>query len=345
MTRFALIDLSNLYHRARYGSMVPSEMRVGMALLILFRSLRKLHRELQVDHMVFAADRGQSWRATLYPGYKARRRLERLSASPQVQEEQAAFFTAFDQLVDYLATATRCTVMAAPRMEGDDFIARWITRFPQDDHIIVSSDSDFVQLLAPQVRLFDPITQRTLSNTGILNEHGETLQFSVSPKNGKIKVGVIDPGFVAEPEWWRKALFIKLIRGDASDSVFAAFPGVRFEGRKCSIRAAWDDRGEQGYDWNNLMCQTWDKLLETGVHSVRVIDEYRRNELLIDLTKQPTDVMRTLDTVIDTSITRPLVKQVGIHFLRFCHAQDVPALIKEAADHVMYLNAPYPAAK
>jgi len=47
---------------------------------------------------------------------------------------------------------------------------------------------------------------------------------------------------------WRKALFIKLMRGDASDSVFSAFPGVRYEGKKISICAAWEDRIEQGYD-------------------------------------------------------------------------------------------------
>jgi len=340
---FGLIDLSNLFHRARYGAMVTSDTQVGMTLLVLFRSLRKLHRELQVDHMVFAIDRGPSWRTDIYPNYKARRRLERLTASARNPEEQAAFFAAFDQLVDYLSTATRCTVLAAPGMEGDDFIARWIIRHPDHDHIIVSSDADFVQLLAPHVRLFDAVQQRMLSISGITNEHGETVQFQVSPKDGRIKVGAIDPMFVPEPDWWRKALFIKLIRGDTSDSVFSAFPGVRFDGRKHSIRAAWEDRLEQGYDWNNLMCQTWDKLLETGdVQSVRVIDEYRINERLIDLCKQPDEVLRTLDTTIDSVSLQPVVRQVGMHFLRFCAAHDVPALVKEAGDHVMYLNAPLP---
>src|SRR5690242_18646192 len=106
--RFALVDLSNLFHRARYGAMAQPEEQAGMALLILFRCLRKLYRDLQVEHIVFATDRG-SWRESIYPNYKSRRKLERLTLSPRQQAEQKAFFTAFDALVRFLAGQTRCT--------------------------------------------------------------------------------------------------------------------------------------------------------------------------------------------------------------------------------------------
>jgi hypothetical protein len=346
MSTFAIVDLSNLFQIARHAANTDPETKVGMAILIVFRSLRKMYRESEIDHFVFAVDHG-SWRYQAYPAYKSRRKLARLSASPADQEENTLFTDALTQLVTYFNESTRCTVLEAEGIEGDDFIARWIARHPQDDHIIISGDSDFVQLISPNVCIYDAINQRNILRDGITNDRGR-LAFSVSPKDGKIKVGKTDPNFIPELEWWRKALFIKLIRGDTGDSVFSAYPGVRYEGKKCSIRAAWDDRKEQGYDWNNLMFQTWNKLLgsdEVGnplTETVRVIDEYKINQSLIDLTMQPPDVVATMDRVIDAAITQPLPVAVGIHFLRLCATHDQPALAKEANDHVNYLNASYP---
>jgi 5'-3' exonuclease len=311
-------------------------------MLIIFRSLRKLYRDLRVDHMVFAVDRG-SWRETIYPAYKARRKLHRMTATPREQEEEEYFFGVFDAFLSYLSSRTRCTILAASEIEADDFIARWIVRRPDDEHVIVSGDSDFVQLIGPNVRLYDAMFQRMMTVDGVFDEQDRRLTFSVSPKDGKIKVGQVDTEFVPEPEWWRKALFLKLVRGDVSDSIFAAYPGVRYEGKKISIRAAWDDRTEQGYDWNNLMFQTWDKLLESGeVERVRVIDQFHINEQIIDLTQQPIHIVERMDVAIDTALAAPLVRDVGISFLRFCTEHDLPVLVKEATEHVSYLNAPCP---
>jgi hypothetical protein len=306
-----------------------------------------MYRETKIDHFVFAIDHG-SWRSTVYPAYKSRRKLDRLSAPPAKQAENAQFAETLDQLVTYLDQETRCTVLDAQRVEGDDFIARWIDRHPNDRHLIISGDSDFVQLISPSVSIFDASNQRHISIDEIVDEHGKRHVFTVSPKDGKIKIGVTDPAFIAEQEWWRKALFIKLMRGDASDSVFSAYPGVRYEGKKCSIRAAWDDRREQSYDWNNMMFQTWKKLIgsdasgEPITETVRVIDEYRINQSLIDLTMQPVDILTTMDQTIAAAIAQPLPAAVGIGFLRFCTVHDQPSLAKEANDHVTYLNAAYP---
>jgi hypothetical protein len=352
MSVFAVVDLSNLFHRARHnGTMVDSETKIALAVHIVFRSLRKMRRDFAVDHIVFAVDQG-SWRYRHYPGYKARRKLHRMAATVAEQEENALFFAALDDLSNYLRDQTRCTVLHAEEIEGDDFIARWIQRHPHDQHIIISGDSDFVQLIAPNVRIYDAINQRIIAHTGITDEKGRAMAFSVNPKDGKLKTGAPSNDFIPEEEWWRKALFIKLIRGDAGDSVFAAYPGVRYEGKKFSIRSAWDDRKERGYDWNNLMYQSWDKLTgideETGertVKSVRVVDEFRINESVIDLTQQPASIVQKMDDSIDAAIAHRPSIHVGIGFLRFCTTHDLPALAKEADDHLVYLNASYPIMK
>jgi 5'-3' exonuclease len=348
MSTFAVVDLSNCFHRARHGSMTDAETKLGLALLIVFRSLRKMHRDCKVDHIVFCVDSG-SWRYDAYPGYKARRRLMRETAKPAEQAENAVFFEALNKFTEYLASFTRCTVLRAEHVEGDDFVARWIARHPDDQHIIMSGDSDFVQLIAPNVRIYDAINQRMIGIDAIIDEKGRKLAFTVSPKDGKIKVGKPDPQFVPEDEWWRKALFIKLLRGDSSDSVFSAYPGVRYEGKKCSIKAAWEDRLARGYDWNNLMFQSWTKLVgatSTGeplTVEVRVHDEYLTNERIIDLTMQPAAVIARMDQAIDMTLAKPCPSaKVGFGFLQFCNQYDQPVLAKEANDHVAYLNAGYP---
>lgn len=338
--RFGVVDLSNLFYRARHGVVADAETKVALAQHVLFRGLRKLHRQLNLDHIVFAVDQG-SWRHAVYPAYKSRRRLEQTSE----QEENRLFSNMLRDLIHYLAEQTRCTVLQANDIEGDDFIARWIARHPADDHVIISNDSDYVQLLAPNVRMFDAINNRLIAVEAVIDESGRKLSFIVSPKDGKLRVGPPDETFDPEPLWWRKALFIKLIRGDSTDSIFGAYPGVRYEGKKCSIRAAWEDT-DQGYDWNNLMCQTWSKLIEIRdgqrvTREVRVLDEYRNNESLIDLTKQPDWVVRRMDDVIDGVCRRSPVANVGIHFIRFCTKRDLPELVKEANDHVVYLNGGY----
>ena len=347
MVCYAVIDLSNLFYRSRFGARGDAEMKVAMALQILFRTLRKIHRELAVDHMVFAADQG-SWRYSVYPNYKSRRRREQFNAAPAEKDENRLFSDALASLIAFLRDGTRCTVLCSDSIEGDDFVAGWIGRHPDDSHIIVSGDSDFVQLLAPNVRIYDAINQRIIDIWQIVDGEQRKLQFSVDPKNGKIKVGDPAPDFVAEDDWWHKALFVKIVRGDLTNSIFSAFPKVRYDGKKTGISAAWEDRRSQGYDWNNFMFQTWDRLVGTAkdgtvlTESVRVIDAFRLNETLIDLYKQPDWIKSQMNVVIDQAIACDLPKQIGVYFLRFCQKYDLPSLAKEANDHMRYLNSGYP---
>ena len=184
----------------------------------------------------------------------------------------------------------------------------------------------------------------------VTNDKGEKMEFSVKPQEGKIKVGVVNPNFVPEKDWWKKALFVKLVRGDSGDGIFSAYPGVRFVGseKREGISEAWEDRFDKGYHWNNFFQQEWDKLVgitedgEKIVRKVKVADEFKMNTLLIDLAAQPQHIKTTMDKAIEVATMKPTVNGVGLHFLKFCGENDLPALAKEAADHAIYLNAGYP---
>jgi hypothetical protein len=113
--------------------------------------------------------------------------------------------------------------------------------------------------------------------------------------------------FEKDKDFAKRALFIKCVRGDMGDGIFSAYPGVRYEGssKKVGIIDAWNDRETKGYHWNNFMLQRWDKLNPDGsTEDVRVLDEYERNVMLIDLTAQPRSHQDLLDRVIVEAIQK-----------------------------------------
>lgn len=405
MTRYAIIDVANMFYRARHVVQGDAFTKAGMALAIMFKSLRKVHREMKADHMVFCVE-GKSWRFDSYPQYKASRKLARAVMSDREKEEDEIFNHALEDFVTYINEKTRCTVLQSQGVEGDDFVARWVQLHPNDHHIIVSGDSDFVQLLADNVTIYNGVDDRTFTTKGVYDAMGNSMVFNVKSDSGKIRVSgtfdeckkkhdkeekerekkhiagekdrqklwdnaekarnLDDPThairpFVAvpfeyqeftfepEPEWWRKALFVKLIRGDTGDGIFSAFPGVRYNGssKKVGICEAWEDRNGQGFNWNNFMLQSWEKLISVDAdgnkvtQTVRVMDEFSINEGLIDLTKQPDRIKDLMDTVIVQAVQKEPVGNVGIHFLKFCHKHELPSISRDADSHAAYLNAGY----
>lgn len=350
MTTYAVVDLSNLFHKSRHVTSGEPELKVGMAMHIIFRSLRKIHRDFNIDHMVFCVDSG-SWRYDIYPAYKSKRKLARLEATPSEQKESELFFFAMNELTDYLDKKTKTTVLRSYGVEADDFVSRWIYNHPNDQHIIVSGDSDFIQLLSSNVKIYDGISDRLISQDSVIDwAKKEKHEFHPDSGSGKLKVGEVNENFVPETDWWKKALFIKLIRGDVGDGIFSANPGVRYKGssKRIGIEEAWEDRHEKGFHWNNFFLQTWSKL--DGVDAdgqnitklVKVLDEYKINEKLIDLTKQPEDIKLNMDKTISEATSKIVVDNtVGFNFIKFCKKFDLPNVMNEANAYVEYLSAPY----
>ena len=348
--KYVLVDLSNLYARCRYvikGETDP-DTKAAIAISLVFHSLRKLNRLFEIDHIVFAVDSG-SWRHAIYPHYKAKRKFDRLEKSPEEQEEDRIFFEHLNKLIEFFDKKTKCSVLKERNIEGDDFIARFIQTHLEDEHIIVSGDSDFIQLLSSSVKIYDGINDRLITTEGVFDSKSNMLEFKIESASGKIKVLKPNPDFVVEQEWWRKALFIKLIRGDSGDGVFSAYPGISFKGtsKRIGIEQAWEDRFQKEFHWNNFFLQEWKKSVfengEISKQNVRVIDEYKINETLIDLTQQPEEIKLLMDDVINTSKQKAILsRNIGFDFAKFCQSNDLPGLLEESADHVKYLNRGYP---
>ena len=241
--KYVLIDTANLFFRARHVAFRASDEweKVGYALHITLSAVNKVVTKFGADHVVFALE-GRSWRKDVYAPYKRNRSDARAAQTEKEQAEDKLFWETFDHLTKYLAESTNCSVVRNENAEADDIIARWIALHPQD--LIISSDTDFVQLLAENVDQYNGITDELLTVRGIFDAKGRP----VIDKKTKL------PKTIPNPEW---LLFEKCMRGDSSDNVFSAYPGVRVKGtkNKVGLTEAFEDRARQGYAWNNLMLQ------------------------------------------------------------------------------------------
>jgi len=133
-------------------------------------------------------------------------------------------------------------------------------------------------------------------------------------------------------------LFEKCMRGDTSDNVFSAYPGVRTKGtkNKVGLTEAFEDRKAKGFAWNNLMLQRW---VDHNGQEHRVLEDYQRNVQLCDLTAQPEDVKVKIRETIEANAKPKTVDQVGIRMLKFCNAWDM----KKIADNIQQYAEPFQA--
>jgi hypothetical protein len=186
--------------------------------------------------------------------------------------------------------------------------------------VIISSDSDFQQLISENVILYNGIASLLYTHEGIYDKDGN---LAINKQGKQLPI--------PNPEW---ILFEKCIRGDDSDNVMSAFPGVR----KTKLEAAYDDRHNRGYAWNNLMLSKWVDH-ENVEHRVR--DDYERNKMLIDLTRQPPDLIDKFDRCIIDEVNQVAKKQVGLALMRFCNINGLVRIEKNVNDYSATLSALY----
>ena len=262
-----------------------------------------------------------------YEPYKKNRAVARAALTEDEAEEDKLFWETYDNLTKYLSTKTNCSVIRHENAEADDVIARWIALHPQDHHTIVSSDTDFVQLIAENVDQYNGITDELITLKGIFDAKGR----EVIDKKTKL------PKTIPDPKW---LLFEKCMRGDTSDNVFSAFPGVRTKGtkNKVGLQEAFEDKDKKGYNWNNLMLQRWTD--HNGVEH-RVLDDYERNCHLIDLTAQPQDIKDKVDGAIREQLSHKDIGQVGVRFMQFCGKYELNKCSEFSDQFGRWLNETY----
>ena len=324
---YILVDTANTFFRARHVVRGSLEDKVGMSIHTVLGSVRKAWKDFKGDHIIFCLE-GRSWRKDYYAPYKRQRSEARAAQSPREAEEDRVFWETFDQFKDFVINKTNCTVLQHPQLEADDLIAGFIQAHPEDNHIIISTDGDFAQLIAPNVKQYNGVMQITTTYEGYFDEKGKPVK---DKKTGEAK-GAPDPTWL---------LFEKCMRGDTSDNIFSAYPGVREKGtkNKVGLREAFSDRESKGYNWNNMMLQRWTD--HEGVEH-RVLDDYNRNVILCDLSAQP-DNIKTLirETINNATTAEKNIPQVGVRLLKFCAEYDLQKISEQVTSYAEPLNARY----
>jgi hypothetical protein len=319
---YILVDTQNMFFRARHvaGRASSLDEKIGLAFHIMFNSVKKAHNMFNGGHVVFCME-GRSWRKDEYEPYKKNRKVVADKRSAREKEEDEFWWEAYDDFLKFVTEQTNCTAIRSPNAEADDVIALWIQAHKDDKNVIVSTDSDFYQLINPNVSLYNGVTNQIVTVNGFYDEKDRPV---IDKKTGQ-------PKTAPDPEW---LLFEKCIRGDSSDNVFTAFP----KARTTKIKEAYQDRHNQGFTWNNFMLNRW---TDHEGNEQRVKDCYERNKKLIDLSQQPENIkVEVFQHIVQAQNSKKL-DQVGVRFMKFCNRYGLTRLSEHPTDHARYLNQAY----
>ena len=190
-----VLDFMNAAHRARSGFKAGDHPVV----FNFFRGLRSLVEQFKPTRLYVVLEGKAVAKRQLMSEYKANRAVD--PNDPRTVELQK-FFKQVDVVKSLLSSHFPVSVVRHPKFEADDTVANVIRRSSTSaDWVVVSSDTDFIQLLETghNVRLYNPVRKE----------------------------------FVAPPEDYPYVVW-KALRGDPSDNI----PGIEGCGDKTAARLA-----------------------------------------------------------------------------------------------------------
>lgn len=315
---YILFDTMNCMMRAKHIVKADTlEDKVNLGVHLLLNIIMKCYNKFNSDGMIFCFE-GSSWRKSIYPAYKGNRAALKLKKTPQELEEDKKFIEAVGVFQDFIHNKTNSLMLQHELAEADDMITRFIKLHPNDLHIIVSSDTDFVQLLDNNVLIYDGMKQVMITKNGVYDDMGQKLEFTLK-NDGKLKIEQkINEDFSPlYDDWVDYSRFCKIVRGDTSDNIFSVYPGLRQKSTKktAGLEDIYKDKKEKGFIWNNFMNTEVDEIDGT---KALIKDKYKLNEQLIDLRCIPIDVQELIDDEIKMQINKPIINNVGVFFLSFC---------------------------
>lgn len=154
-----ILDGQNLLHRARSGFQLGSYNVV----FNFFRSLKPLIEKFKPSKVYFTLEGHPQKRYDLLPSYKANRIVDQTTdAGQQKQKSLEDFFRQKDVIVNLMAQYFPICIVRHPHYEADDVIYNIIDTNQAAEYVVVSTDSDFTQLLQQfdKVKLYNPVTKK-----------------------------------------------------------------------------------------------------------------------------------------------------------------------------------------
>lgn len=350
MRKFVIIDIYNLFFRVMYtiSHDDSEELQNNMLIHSMITMIKSACDKFRPTHLVVCADGHKSWRKQYHNAYKANRleRLAKRSPADALREERLKDVFVND-FIPFLREKTNVSFLECDLAEADDLIARFIVKHPNDLNIIMSTDTDYIQLLDNNVFIYNSMEERILTDKCIFTADEQHIPLKFTIKDGRINVSKTDymlqdgDPLVPMVDWIDYALFLKCIRGDKSDNIFSAYPLVREKStKKCiGIREAFEDRKNHGYSWTSFMNSKW--ISPLGEEKI-VRECYEYNKRLIDLSEIPDDLKEKFDESIDKSLNKEKVKYVSFNLMRYLKQHKLERLFETVDTFSCYFSNSYP---
>lgn len=346
MKKYILIDAYNIFFRALHTITERNEdLCRRMILHMMINMIKKACDKFSPDHVVLCCDGSGTWRKSEYPAYKLNR-VEKLNLRTpyEVNRDEIAKDMFVNVLLPFFKDETNVSVLQYQNAEADDLVSRFVFLHPNDDIIIVSTDNDFVQLLNDHVFVYNSMEDRLITEKGIVETiKNKPLKFLI--KDGKVSVpknqNELDEScYIPRKDWVEYLLFTKCIRGDKSDNIFSAYPGVREKSTKTKVGLleAFEDRNSKSYAWNTFMNSTWTDI-EGKEHTVK--EDYEFNKKLIDMKEIPEKFKNFIDNYIISSLKYEPVKMVTFRLSNFLKKWDLINLDKSISSFSEYFSKQY----
>jgi hypothetical protein len=315
-----LIDGNAVLYRYFFGNKKESiEDIITIAHASMLYKLYELHKKYEPDNIIIVFDcKNASWRKVYtsaknpskitHRKYKGGRRE---NLSPIDEKKLKEFEENLHQYTEFFTDHTSLLCLENNYLEGDDLIAGYVQMFPHDDHVIYSSDKDFLQLV------------NSISGNVTLVESQKDTERSLEEWDN-------------DPELF---LFEKCFRGEprGGDNVQNAYPRLL---RK-KIFAAYND----DFLFNNLLNNEF-VVEETNENNDIVQYHYKtgdllnENRLLMGLNHQPDYIKDLIQETIIKAIESPKrFNMVG--FIHFCKNHGMDRALREKGKFSSILSRAY----
>ncbi len=281
--KYLVLDISNLLYRTFYADKSEDDITLaGLAQHQALLTLNKYYRKYTPDKLVMAFDR-KAWRIDYTKSDKCLsgkiyKGNRRKDLTPKERAKYELFLGHLRDFEDLMREYTSVICLVGEGLEADDLVAGFVQKYASSENEIIMVSTDK-----------DYIQILKHPNTKLIN-----------PADGKPRT--LD-------DWDGDAdlfMFEKCIRGDPGDNVQSAYPRVR----RTRILKAWNDPLERV----NMMEEVWTN--HEG-KEMKVKEIYAENKLLMDLTKQPSQWRKSMDTIIEENMESP-GKYNYFEFLKFC---------------------------
>lgn len=163
--RCLLVDSNNICYIQRHGmgSLSHDDQPTGI-IFGFMQTILWLAKNYDTNQFAFAWDSRKSYRSKIYPKYKSTRKARRENQTEEEREQSRISYEQFVRLQeDILPTLNFVNNFIQTGIEADDIIASCVQNNDGYQFIIVSTDQDLWQLLAPNVSIHNPSTKRLMT--------------------------------------------------------------------------------------------------------------------------------------------------------------------------------------